>query len=262
MCWLTQHRSITCRCQVTRLGTEVAEHIRTLVVDDEAGIRFFIKQTLQLSGHEVTTAESGEQALRLLRNAQFDLVMLDLKLGSRVDGLKVLEALRWRWPDAAVIILTAHGSLESAMLAIREGVDRYVLKPVTPQELRTVVEATLEERREQRARAETQAKEQVVIEQGFFFIDVQKHKVMYDQTLLEMSNSDFDLLVYLMQHRQRVVPPVELVEAVRGYRPESTREARDIIKWYIYRLRQRIEPDPSSPRYILNVRGMGYRFQA
>src|SRR5690554_6574215 len=104
------------------------EQVNTLVMDDESGIRFFIKETLQRAGHNVTTASSGEEALDILRDTRFDLVMLDLMLGGRVDGLRVLEAIRWRWPEAVVIILTAHGSLDSAMEAIREGVDRYLLK--------------------------------------------------------------------------------------------------------------------------------------
>ena len=80
----------------------MADQVRTLVVDDEAGIRFFIQETLQRAGHAVVTAASGESALDILRTSPFDLIMLDLRLGGRVDGLKVLEAVRWRWPDAAV----------------------------------------------------------------------------------------------------------------------------------------------------------------
>jgi DNA-binding response OmpR family regulator len=236
------------------------EQVHTLVVDDEAGIRFFIKETLQRAGHAVTVAANGEEALDLLRNTHFDLVMLDLKLGGRMDGLKVLEAVRWRWPDAVVIILTAHGSLESAMSAIREGVDRYLLKPLTPKELRTSVDEALEEQRDRLTRAQEQAKEQATIEKGPFTVDLQKHQVIYDGSPLELTPSEFDLLVYLMQNAHRVVSPPELVEIVRDYRPEDLYEARNIIKWYVHRLRQSIEPDPSHPRFLINVRGVGYRF--
>jgi DNA-binding response OmpR family regulator len=238
----------------------MAEQIQTLVVDDEAGIRFFIKETLQKAGHLVTTAASGEEALNVLRDTHFDLVMLDLKLGGRADGIKVLEGVRWRWPDAVVIILTAHGTLDTAMAAIREGVDRYLLKPLTPKELRAVVQEALDEKREQLTRAREQAQRQERLRHGPFIVDLQKHKVTYEDSPIELTPSEFDLLVHLMQNAHRVVPPPELVEVVRDYTPEDLREARNIIKWYIHRLRHNIETDPSHPRFILNVRGVGYRF--
>ncbi|MGC9522862.1 MAG: response regulator transcription factor [Anaerolineae bacterium] len=238
----------------------MTEQTHTLVVDDEAGIRFFIKETLQRADHQVTTVSDGEEALEVLRNTSFDLVILDLKLGGRVDGLKVLEAVRWRWPEAVVLILTAHGSLETAMAAIREGVDRYLLKPLTPQELRSAVQEALEERRDRLDRVQEQAKEQAALQRGPFRVDLQKHQITYDGEALELTPSEFDLLVHLMQNAHRVVPPPELVEVVRDYRPGDLYEARNIIKWYIHRLRQSIEPDPSHPRFVINVRGVGYRF--
>jgi len=123
------------------------EPVRTLVVDDEKGVRFFLEETLRRAGHEVVAATSGEEALERLRETPFDLALVDLKLGGRIDGLRVLEAVRWRWPATAVVILTAHGSLDSALAAIREGVDGYLLKPVEPDEVRLVAQTALERRR-------------------------------------------------------------------------------------------------------------------
>ena len=238
----------------------MTDQIDTLVVDDEAGIRFFIKETLQRAGHDVTTAADGDEALEILRDRRFDLIMLDLKLGGRSDGLKVLEAVRWRWPDATVIILTAHGSLESAMAAIRDGVDRYLLKPLTPKELRDAVKEALEERRALLQRTREQAKEPTSLERGPIKVELQKHQVLLEGSPVELTPSEFDLLVHLMRNAHRVVPPSELVEVVRGYHPDDLIEARSIIKWYVHRLRQSVEPDPSHPRFIINVRGVGYRF--
>ena len=98
------------------------EQIRTLVVDDDEGVRFFVGETLRRVGHSVMEASTGDEALERLREGAYDLVVLDLKLGGRLDGIRVLEAAKWRWPEAVVVILTAHGSLESAISAIREGV--------------------------------------------------------------------------------------------------------------------------------------------
>jgi DNA-binding response OmpR family regulator len=230
----------------------------TLIVEDEASIRFFLEKTLGRSGHIVETASSGEEALDRLKDTSFDLVMLDLKLGGRVDGLRVLEAVRWRWPETVVVILTAHGSLDSAMAAIREGVDGYLLKPVEPAELRQAVEEALERRR---SRVRTQdEKEGQVLDHGPFLIDLERHLATLDGDPLELTPREFSLLVHLVQNAHRVVSPKELVRVVGQYEAEDMHEARQIVKWYIHRLRRKVEPDPSKPCYILNVRGVGYRF--
>jgi DNA-binding response OmpR family regulator len=235
----------------------MTEQVRTLVVDDEEKIRFFLKETLQRAGHTVVTASSGEEALDRLRETPFDLIMLDLRLGGRIDGLRVLEAVRWRWPETVVIILTGYGSLESAMAAIREGVDGYLLKPVEPQEVRQVVREALE-RRERLAYP--QEIEEGALQRGPFSVDLKKHLATRGGQPLELTPQEFKLLVHLMQKAPGVISPKELVRVVRDYEPEYLHEAREIIKWYIHRLRHKVEPEPSKPRYILNVRGVGYRF--
>jgi DNA-binding response OmpR family regulator len=238
----------------------MANNVQTLVVDDEAGIRFFIQQTLERVGHDVTTASSGEGALEILRDRSFDLVMLDLKLGGSADGLRVLEAVRWRWPEAVVIILTAHGSLDSAMTAIEEGVDRYLLKPLTPEELREAVREVLAEAEARKAHAHQMEEEHTIFQHGPFTVDVDKHQASRDGEVLDLTPSEFDLLVHLIRNAESVIEPPTLVEVVRNYSPSNLREARNIIKWYIHQLRQKIEPDPSHPQYVINVRGVGYRF--
>lgn len=240
----------------------MGEQLRALVVDDEQGIRFFLAKTLEKDGHIVSTAADGEEALEKLRDERFDLMMLDLRLGGRVDGLRVLEAVRWRWPSTIVIMLTAHGSLQSAQAAIDEGVDGYLLKPVEPNEVREAVRRALERRErlvESRARAEA---EEAYVQRGPFFMDQRKRIATFQGRQLDLTESEFKLLAHLMENSDRVVPPRDLVRAVRDYDPEDMHEARQMIKWYIYRLRQKVEPEPSEPRHIVNVRGVGYRFRA
>lgn len=232
--------------------------LRTLVVDDEESIRFFLSKTLERMGHIVITAASGEEALDRLQDTPFDLAILDLKLGGAVDGQRALEAIRWRWPATIVIMLTAHGSLESAVQAIQEGIDGYLLKPVRPADVRKAVEEALY-RHEKLHEAGTKRQEHI-LQRGPFRVDLERHEATYEGQALDLSPRDFTLLVHLMQNAPQVVGPKELVRVVRQYEPEYIPEAREIIKWYVHRLRKKVEPDPSNPRYILNVRGVGYRF--
>jgi DNA-binding response OmpR family regulator len=241
----------------------VNDQIRTLVVDDEAGIRFFLEEALREIGHSVVSVSSGEEALDALLDSRFDLVMLDLMLGGRVDGMRILQSVKWRWPTTVVIILTAHGSLNSSLAAIREGVEGYLLKPVEAEELWQVVEEALDRRAKQgqvdeRPRKDEESGQRLEI--GPFTIDLEKKMATQAGQLLELNASEFALLAYLMRNAYRAVPPPELVQAVRGYKCDHLHEARQIVKWYIHVLRQKTEPDPSHPCYILTVRGIGYRF--
>ncbi len=231
----------------------------TLVVDDEPGIRFFVEETLHRSGHDITTVKSGEEALETLRDNPFDLVILDLKLGGKVDGIKVLEAIRWRWPDTSVIILTAHGSLETALQAIDQGIEKYVQKPLSPKQLRDVVEQVLKERANLSTRLLDNGHQ--ILKKGPFEVDESLHRIVMNEKKLELTPSEFTLIVHLLRNDDRVISPEELVEVVRGYKPDDVIEARQIIKWYIHRLRQKVENDSSHPEYILNVRGVGYRIK-
>jgi DNA-binding response OmpR family regulator len=232
--------------------------IRALVIDDEERIRYFLSKTLERVGYVVVTASSGEEALDLLRSTAFDVAIVDLNLGGQVDGLKVLEAIRWRWPGMAAVILTAHGSLESAMAAIREGVDDYLLKPAKPEQVRQAVQRALERRDSLR---EQEVEEEPIVQRGGFFVNLEQHLATRDGKTLDLTPQELRLLVHLMQNAPKVVSPPQLVRVVREYDPQDLYEARQIIKWYIHRLRQQVEPDPSNPQHILNVRGVGYKFQ-
>jgi len=238
----------------------MASLTRTLVVDDEERIRFFVKETLTREGHVVTEAANGEEALDILQDASFDVAILDLMLGGRVDGQRVLEAIRWRWPGTVVIMMTAHGSLESAVEAIQEGVDGYLLKPVRAEEVRRTVRQALE-RQEKRAELQLSGGAQQTVRRGPFTADLDSHRVVQNGQVLDLTAQEFTLLVYMMQNAGEAISPMDLVEVVRQYRPEYLNEARQIIKWYIHRLRKKIELDPSDPRYIVNVRGVGYLFE-
>ena len=232
---------------------------QTLIVDDEQNIRTFIGRALELVGHHIDLAKDGQKALDLIRDTHYDLVFLDLNLGGKIDGLRVLEAIRWRWPDTAVIILTGHGSLESAMQAIREGVDIYLLKPVGPDQIRDAAQEAIEKRKQYFSLKEKEA-EQAELRLGPVYVHKDKLIVKKGDDEVDLTSREFTLLVYLMQNSHRVIPPKELAKEVGGFTPESSHEARNYIKWYVHQLRQKIEDDPSSPVLIQNIREGGYRF--
>jgi DNA-binding response OmpR family regulator len=233
--------------------------LRTLIVDDEDTIRLFLEAVLKREGHIVTTAATGEQALAYLQDTPFDLAILDLMLGGRVDGQRLLEAIRWRWPAMVVIMMTGHGTLDSAVEAIREGVDGYILKPVESAEIRQVIQDAFA-RRERQVTSLMTSDNRSNLERGVFAINLETHQVSREGEEISLTPSEFTLLVYMMQNSHKVIDPKTLTEVVRQYKPDYLQEARQIIKWYVHRLRKKIEPDPSHPRYIVNVRGAGYMF--
>lgn len=238
-----------------------AQAVRALVVDDEESIRFFLLETLRKAGYAVTTAASGEEALDLLEESPFDLIVLDLMLGGRVDGQRVLEAVRWRWPETVVVILTAHGSFESALAAIDEGVDGYLLKPAKQAKVLQTVQTALKRREKQveRMRMPEPAR---LLECGPFSFDLLAQQLTLHGQPVALTPNETRLLVHLMQNACRVISAKELVRVVLQCEVDSLYEARQTIKWYVYCLRRKVEDNPSNPDHILNVRGVGYMFEA
>jgi len=145
------------------------------------------------------------------------------------------------------------------MQAIDQGVEKYVQKPLSPQELRQVVEEVLEKNKHQQPEEKTSHSQ--VFKKGAFEVDEGLHRVLLSGEKIDLTPSEFNLIVHLLRNDSRVVSPEELVEVVRGYKPDDAIEARQIIKWYVHRVRQKIEIDSSVPKYILNVRGIGYRIR-
>jgi OmpR family response regulator RpaB len=239
----------------------VGDEIRALVVDDDEGIRFFLEEALEDAGYQVSSVSNGRDALELLRVERFGLVLLDLRLGGHVDGQRILEMVKWRWPETVVIILTAYGSLESAIDAIHEGVDGYLLKPVEPEEILRTVQGALRRKRVQEGGME-QDPQVTVLEYGPFSLNAELQQVMVDGELIDLTLNEYRLLAHLMQNAHKPVSSEELVRVVRQYRCADWSEAQQIIKWCVYRLRRKVEADPSQPKHIVNVRGFGYMFES
>jgi DNA-binding response OmpR family regulator len=251
---------------------------RILVVDDEAVMRATLEEILGGAGYEVTTAANGEVALAELERQPADLMLLDLRMDG-LDGLQVIEVASKSAPDTVVVMLTAHGSLESAISAMRRGAFDYLLKPCQVPEILAAVQRGLAHRAQrmrqrdlvtlmQRAISELQVPGVAVAESSTsdrfiqsrgISLDLQRHVATARGDLLDLTLTEFKLLAYLMQRPDQVVSPRELVSAVQGYEADEY-EARAIVRVHIRRLRQKLEQDPDNPEYIVNVRGVGYLF--
>ena len=251
-----------------------------LVVDDERAMRESLQEILEQEGFQVSLADGGEAALELLKQTSIDLMLLDLKMKG-MDGLQVTEAARQLSPDTVIVMLTAHGTLESAIAAMRRGAFDYLLKPAAVSDIIASVQRGLSHRAQmlrqrdlvglmQRAIVELQpplgadappmTAERHLKLRGIN-LDLQRHIAIASEQLLDLTLTEFKMLAYLMEHPDQVISPRELVAAVQGYDADE-HEARAIVRVHIRRLRQKIEPDPDQPQYVLNVRGVGYLFAA
>jgi DNA-binding response OmpR family regulator len=248
-----------------------------LVVDDELAMRESLREILELEGFQVSQAEGGEAALNILGQAAIDLMLLDLKMKG-LDGLETTETAKRLSPETIIIILTAHGTLESAIGAMRHGAFDYLLKPAAVGDILASVQRGLAHRAQmmrqrdlvglmQRAITELQpapvalpsksAERHLKLRE--IDLDLQRHLAIVRGRVLDLTLTEFRMLAYLMERPDQVIAPRELVGAVQGYHADD-HEARAIVRVHIRRLRQKIEADPDQPEYVLNVRGVGYVF--
>jgi DNA-binding response OmpR family regulator len=220
-----------------------------LVVDDEAKIVKTVKAYLERAGFRVVTAGDGQMALTLYRHEKPALVVLDLGLPG-MDGLDVARALR-RESEVPIIMLTARVDEADKLIGLELGADDYVAKPFSPRELVARVRAVL--RRTGRERE--QAPPPIVA--GDVQIDLERRQVTVGGQNVELTPTEFDLLAVMARHPGRVFTRLDLLDRVQGYAFEGYERTVDA---HVKNLRQKIEPDPKHPRYLLTVYGIGYRF--
>jgi two-component system, OmpR family, response regulator ResD len=229
-----------------------AEPRRTvLVVDDEETITEIVARYLQRAGFETTIAANGAQALELAGEQRPDLVVLDLML-PRISGLEVMRRLRERGHDRVpVILLTAKGEEADRITGLRFGADDYVVKPFSPAELVARIEAVLR-------RVDAPPEQQPAIEVGELVIDPAARNVHVRGAEVQLTVREFDLLLFLVTHPGQVFSRNQLMDAVWQY---SFYTDTSTVTVHVRRLRGKIEADPSRPRHLHTVWGIGYRFQ-
>lgn len=268
------------------------ENPKVLIVDDEQNILLYLSEALEDEGYTITTKGSGLDAVSTLANEDFDLVLVDLKLRD-IDGLEVMREVKKHSPDTVVIMLTGHGSLDTAVEALRNGAFDYLLKPCTIQDLRNSLRRGLEKRQSSitqkrlasqarefaravieggelasgvepvtptaTASTSTRSKDDEIVQVSDVVVDVKKHEVRRSGELLNLTPTEFNLLLTLMNNAGRVLSCKYLVKQVHNY-DLSEYDSRSMIRVHIKHLRHKIEHDPNNPDYIINVRGLGYKF--
>jgi DNA-binding response OmpR family regulator len=232
------------------MASDVNGPARIVVVDDEPSITDAVATALGYEGFEVAQVHDGRDALEVVGDLRPDLVVLDIMLPG-LDGLEVCRRLRSRVP-IPVVMLTARGSEEDRVLGLDLGADDYVSKPFSPRELTARVKAVL-----RRAGSPLGVLDRAgAVEYGGLQIDLNAREARVRGELAALTAREFELLAFLAQRPRQVFRRDELLEHVWGYTYGDT----STVTVHIRRLREKIEDDPSVPRRITTVWGVGYRF--
>lgn len=252
---------------------------RILIVDDEEASRRSLKDILKLEGYKVTDKADGEGALKALEDDGYDLMLLDLKMPG-MSGLEVLKQASQVAPDCKVIMLTAHGSLESAIEALRKGAHDYILKPASPNDILTSVAAGIGQKTESERKKrlleqmesslhelkDAEGMEETVDSARSTFtlgddikVDLERREIWKNQEVVSLTPTEGKLMKVLLENRGRVLSHRELVLLVQGYQTTDW-EAPEIMRPLVSRLRRKLATFPGGKDWIVNVRGTGYVF--
>jgi DNA-binding response OmpR family regulator len=273
--------------------TSVEENSYVLVVDDEGANRYSVSKTLQRVGYVVNEAASGEEALELMKQQHYDVVLTDIRMPG-LDGVELLRYIKEEAPDAIVILMTAYASLGTAVEALRLGAHDYLIKPSSSQDIRQSVSRGVERAQNLKRRrslldairsdvyelARTDVEVTATVSEettpevrnvetvtepatssmqlGPLTVYPGRYQIAVGDTDIDLTPTEFDLLLYLAAHRGRVVPCHELVREVRGYSVDEA-EAREVIRPHVSNLRRKLKSAQQDADLIVNVRGIGYR---
>jgi len=226
---------------------------RIVVVDDDPTVADVVGRYLVRDGHQVECVGDGQEALRRVAEEPPDLVVLDLMLPG-IDGLEVCRRLRAQWP-IPVVMLTALGDETDRLAGFETGADDYVTKPFSPRELALRVRSVL-----RRARGTGLPEARTagpVLADGYLTVDLTAHEVRVRGDLLSLTSREYDLLVFLMQHPRQAFTREQLLNEVWSWTFGDT----STVTVHVRRLREKLEPDPTLPRRIVTIWGVGYRYE-
>ena len=222
---------------------------RVLVVEDEESFSEALTYMLRREGFEVANAATGPDAIEEFDRGGADIVLLDVMLPG-LSGTEVCRQLRTR-SSVPIIMLTAKDSEIDKVVGLELGADDYVTKPYSARELIARIRAVL------RRRGEPEAAETSTLDSGRVRMDVDRHIVSIDGNVVPMPLKEFDLLEMLLRNPGRVLTRAQLIDRIWGADYVGDTKTLDV---HIKRLRAKIEPDPANPKFVLTVRGLGYKF--
>ncbi len=225
---------------------------RILIVEDDLAIAAFVQTALEREGFVAEAVERGDEALQRVEAASPDLVLLDLMLPG-IDGLQLCQAIRRRPAYIPIIMLTAKDDDVDKIVGLELGADDYITKPFKTRELIARIRAIL------RLAQRTVSMGTHVLRFGQLTIDLDGRTVTLNQNPVSLTPKEFDLLALLASHPGRVFGRDTLLERVWGYDYAGESRTVDV---HVQRLRQKVEPDPHAPRFLLTVRNIGYKFEA
>ena len=255
-----------------------------LIVDDEPNLRTTLSHILQRDGYIVTTAGDADEAHEKLKSDQFDLVFLDIKMPKK-SGLALLTEIKQLFPDLPVLLLTAFASLDSAIEAVRRGAADYLLKPIDPPQILARVRQVLSEQQPNRRRAimnemqrllgelnqidgapveegsqqaQQAAETERYLRRGPFMLDLHTRIASIQGEEISLTPTGFDYLTVLLRFSPTTLGYQKLVKEAQGYETTPI-EAKEVTRWRIHELRKAIETDSRNPRFLITVRGKGYR---
>ncbi|MBN1965411.1 MAG: response regulator transcription factor [Anaerolineae bacterium] len=223
---------------------------RILVVDDEIRMIGFIRMNLELEGFHVIEAHNGLEALEIIRTQLPDLVILDVMM-PELDGFETLRILR-EFSNIPVIMLTAKGEEDDRVHGLEMGADDYITKPFGPRELSSRVRAVL-----RRAAMPSTPRQAVLKIDDRLSVDFNHREAIVNGAHIKLRPTEYRLLYHLIENAGWTVPHEQLLAKVWGY---EYRDEAHYVRLYVNYLREKIEEDPSNPKYIITERGVGYRF--
>jgi two-component system response regulator RegX3 len=224
---------------------------RVLVVEDEESFSDALSYMLRREGFDAVVAATGPEALAEFDRAGADIVLLDLMLPG-LSGTEVCRALRSR-SSVPIIMLTAKDAEIDKVVGLELGADDYVTKPYSARELVARIRAVL------RRRGDAEPPSEGVLEAGPVRMDVERHVVAVDGEPVALPLKEFDLLEYLLRNAGRVLTRGQLIDRVWGSDYVGDTKTLDV---HVKRLRAKLEPDPANPKYLVTVRGLGYKLEA
>jgi two-component system KDP operon response regulator KdpE len=226
------------------------DRLNTLVVDDEPSFRRVLRTSLATSGFAIEEARSGEEAVAILAQSTFDLVLLDVNMPG-IGGVEACREIRAHMPKIGIVMVTVQDGESEIVKALEAGADDYITKPIRFRELVARLRAVLRRLRND------DANEPALLQAGDFELDVKRHVFYRQGEIVHLTPTEFELLALLMRNQGVPVTHARLLRSVWG--PEYGTEL-DYLRSFVKTLRQKVEKDPSKPKYIVTEPWVGYRF--